>query len=283
MQFATRAKGALNHLLRLANIRVETLTADRTEAERLQALERRGHFGKAVFPLLPQFAACNPMPILQQVKRDEPKFTELINNENGFSLKNDYYTTPDAEVLYAFVQLYRPTKIVEVGSGYSTQLFRRAIEDAKLDTELISIDPRPRREIQDYSDRIIGEPVEDLSDRSFFEQLRENDILFIDSSHEIKAGNDVVWLLLSVLPTLRPGVILHLHDIFLPYEYPRRWLIEEGWNWTEQYLVQALLAAGESFTVLWPGHYLQKHQPDFKNWFAQWRNADAKSLWLRKN
>jgi hypothetical protein len=121
-----------------------------------------------------------------------------------------------------------------------------------------------------------------MSDMSIFSSLQVNDILFIDSSHEIKPGNDVLLLLLSVLPSLNRGVLVHLHDIFLPYDYPSKWMIEERWKWTEQYLVQALLSGNGNFEALWAGFYFQRTVPGFTANFKQWRSADARSLWLRR-
>jgi predicted O-methyltransferase YrrM len=284
MGLQTNIKNAANSVLSLINIRVDSLTGERAEKNRLQELGCSGHFDNPIFPVLPQFSACDSSPIFQQIKRDQPRFAELVDaaNPDSFALKNDYYTTPDAEVLYAVVQLYRPSRIVEVGSGYSTQLFRQAIKDAGIATHVASIDPSPRQDIRNYCDALIAERVERLPDLGLFEQLRENDILFIDSSHEIKPGNDLLYIMFTVLPRLTSGALIHFHDIFLPYEYPREWIVENRWNWTEQYLVQALLTGNNSLNVLWPGYYLQRTWPNFESKFDQWCNSTARSLWLQK-
>ena len=101
----------------------------------------------------------------------------------------------------------------------------------------------------------------------FCETLKCNDILFIDSSHQIRIGNDVVKLLLDIIPALKKGVLVHFHDIFLPYDYPRQWIIDNRWEWNEQYLVQAMLQGSVEFEVLWPGHFLQRTFPNFANLF----------------
>jgi len=284
MGILSRAKSAANAVLRFVNMRVESLTAERVEMSRLSGLQRAGHFDRPIFPLLPQFSTCDPSIIFSQVKRDKSKFAEVVQlgRSESFPLKNDYFTTPDAEILYAIVQLYRPAKIVEVGSGYSTQLFRQAIADAGAKSHLTSIDPDPRQDIVQYSDTVLRERVETLTDISLFEQLQKNDVLFIDSSHIVKIGNDVTWVALSVVPQLASGVLIQFHDIFLPYEYPREWMVENRWNWTEQYLVQALLTGNDSLAVLWPGYYLQRTWPNFAAEFKHWRNSTARSLWLQK-
>ena len=92
----------------------------------------------------------------------------------------------------------------------------------------------------------------------------------------------MVELFLNILPRLKPGVLIHIHDIFLPYEYPREWIMQNRWPWNEQYLVQALLQGSEEYEVLWAGHYHQKTMPDFAKHFPLWQGKDASSLWLRK-
>lgn len=271
-------------MLGVFNVRVDSLTAKRAEDDRLGQLERDDHFDQPILPVLPRFKTCDPVPICEQIRRDEPRFAKIVElSEPGrFPLSNDYYTTPDAEVLYAIVQLHKPNRIIEIGSGYSTQLFRLAIKDAGLTTRLISIDPDPRQEISRYSDEVIRERVEHLKDLTFFRGLDPNDILFVDSSHEIKPGNDLLHIVFDILPVLAQGVLIHFHDIFLPYEYPKEWVIENRWNWTEQYLVQALLTGNDSFEVLWPGYYLQRTRSDFESYFKHWNNSIAHGLWLRK-
>ncbi|HEY6763823.1 MAG TPA: class I SAM-dependent methyltransferase [Candidatus Sulfotelmatobacter sp.] len=123
-----------------------------------------------------------------------------------------------------------------------------------------------------------------MSSADLEDVLGPNDILFIDSSHEVRPGNDVVRLFLNVVPRLRSGVVIHVHDIFLPFEYPREWMICNALNvnWAEQYLVQALLQGSNQFEVLWPGYYLQRTWPNFAEHFYYKPGAVAKSLWLRK-
>ena len=280
MGAGTRLKEVANLLLNRFNVRIDSCTAERMEEKRLAQLGSRGHFDCPIFPVLPQFRVYDPKPIFDQVARDAQRFVGVSGDPNGFSLKNDYFTTPDAEVLYAIVQLYRPAKIVEIGSGNSTQLFRNASIEAGLNSHLTSIDPEPRRDIAKYADEIIRYRVEDLRDFEFAERLGRNDIVFIDSSHQVALGNDVNWLVLNVLPTLASGVLIHFHDIFLPYEYPRK--VDHRWNWTEQYLVQAFLTGNESHHVLWAGHYLQRTYPKFADRFKNWDNSMATSLWLQK-
>ena len=285
MKFLNCAKELANSFLRMGNMRIETLTAERAEMSRLRKLVARGHFGRPIFPILPQFTECDPSQILQQIKNDQARFAAILEGSgaDGFNLANEYCTTPDAEVLYSMVQLYRPGRIVEIGSGHSTHLFRCAIRDAQLATRLISIDPEPRRDISKWADEIIKMRVEDLGDFGLIDSLAENDILFIDSSHSIEAGSDVVFLFLNVLRRLRAGVLVHLHDIFLPFEYPESWILKDRLRWNEQYLLHATLNGSDEFKVLWPGHYLERTMSNFISYFANWRSdSQATAFWLQR-
>ena len=281
MSWLGDAKTGLNKLLSKTNIRIDSRTAERAETARLEALEQDGHFQKPVFPVLQQFAECDPSAVWACLQAQAPRFRDATRR-GRFPLENDYYTTPDAEVLFAIVRLYRPAKIIEIGSGNSTHLFRLAIEAEGVQAKIISIDPDPRRDVRAFCDELIQQHVETLPDFKRFEDLQENDILFIDSSHEVKAGNDVLCLVLSALPRLSPGVVIHFHDIFLPFDYPRQWIVEHRWPWAEQYLLQAFLTGNQEYEVLWPGHYLQRTCANFKSHFTNPENNAAKNFWMVK-
>ena len=263
------------------NLRVGTLTAERIESKRLQDLVKANHFNRSIFPVPEQFKNCNATALLSQVQRDANAFSALLVGNCGFDLRNGYFTTPDAEILYSMVNSHRPRRVIEVGSGSSTRLFRAAISDHSLTCHLTSIDPCPRESVTAFADEIVRGPVEDVRSE-FFEQLQANDILFVDSSHYVGCGSDVVYLMLRVAPQLKSGVIIHVHDVFLPYDYPADWMVDRRWNWNEQYLVQAMLFHGEMFDAIWPGHFIQKSRQDFASYFRNWNGQNASSLWLRK-
>lgn len=275
-------KHYLNVGLSAFNLQIETNTAERVEANRLAALIDEGHFERPVFPLLSQFASCVPDNIIQAIRTycaEMQRFTEI--SRGGYCFQNKYFTSPDAEVAYAILRLLRPKRIIEVGSGHSTTLFREAIRDSSSATKLISIDPSPRRCVDAVADEVIRERLERMS-LCPFGRLEANDILFIDSSHHISIGNDVVTLILKILPSLKIGVVVHFHDIFLPFDYPREWIVDNRWTWNEQYLVQALLQGSTEFEVLWPGYFFQKMRPEFGNLFDHSYVRTASSLWVRK-
>jgi hypothetical protein len=185
-----------------------------------------------------------------------------------FFLANTGFGTVDAELLYAMVRSMRPRRVVELGSGYTTLLInmacrRNAAEG--VDTAHDIFDPYPRPHILGDAlappSRLTATSATDVSP-VLFSVLERDDILFVDTTHTVKLASDVNFIVLEVLPVLQPGVIVHFHDIFLPWEYPRRWLSEMQWYWAEQYLLQAFLAYNQSFEVLVPAHALARDHPE---------------------
>jgi len=150
----------------------------------------------------------------------------------------DWFPRLDAAAAYAIVRKTKPRRIVEVGSGHSTRFLARAVADGALRTEITCIDPEPRATIAGLRVELLRTAVQDVP-VSVFEPLEAGDILFIDSSHQVKPGSDLEFLLGRVLPALASGVRLHFHDIFLPDPYPQMW----AWRrYNEQQAVARLLA-----------------------------------------
>lgn len=198
-----------------------------------------------------------------------------------FYLHNGYFEAVDAEVLYCMVRHFKPRRVIEVGSGFSTLVTRAALKANETDSRLIAVDPEPRTPILTAIDQHVAEPIE-TADRAMFDRLGENDVVFVDSSHVVRAGGDVNFVFFEILPRLKPGVLLHLHDIFLPYEYPNRWIAAGN---TEQYLLLAFLAYNHEFEVLWPGHHMRMRYPD--EVMATFPSCDDQthpgSFWLRRS
>ena len=152
----------------------------------------------------------------------------------------DWFPRLDAAAAYAIVRETRPRRIVEVGSGHSTRFLARAIADGALSTRITAIDPEPRASVAGLDITWLKQPVQSVPD-SHFQALQANDILFIDSSHQLKPGSDVEHLFTRVLPELESGVRIHFHDIFLPEDYPSAW----AWRrYNEQHAVARLLEDG---------------------------------------
>ena len=158
----------------------------------------------------------------------------------------------DAVALYGFINLKRPQCYLEIGSGYSTRVARQAVDDGSLSTRIVSVDPSPRAEVDAICDEIIRGRAEDL-ESSFFDRLGPGDILFVDGSHRAFMNADCTAIFLDVLPRLRPGVIVHMHDIFLPYDYPQAW---GELRYSEQYLLAAYLLGGAPLDILLPNAFV---------------------------
>jgi predicted O-methyltransferase YrrM len=285
MRLSTYSKRWINRVLRPLNVKVESLTLEQLERRRLESLAASGSFDRAVYPLPPAMGRMDPAQLLEAARSARPALERLRRpdtNSVGFSIDNSYFTSPDAEVLYAALGIHAPAHIVEVGSGNSTRLMRQAIRDFGLKTRLTAIDPEPRTDIEGYVDEFIRSPAERLEPGEVAARLSAGDMLLIDSSHQVRTGNDVAFLYLRLLPLLPVGALIHIHDIFLPYEVPAEFVVGNGWDWCEQYLVQALLSSGDAFDVLWAGHYLQRTIPGFKDHFPMWSGGRATSLLLRK-
>jgi hypothetical protein len=209
-----------------------------------------------------------------------------------FWINNGMFVSVDAEMLYSMIRYLRPKRIIEVGCGFSTRISETAIEanrqeESAYRCDFTCVDPYPPAWLNEQSNhvsRLVRQPVQAVGAEAV-EELEMNDILFIDSSHVAAIGSDVTWEVLELLPRLRPGVVVHFHDIFMPYEYPREWIKEKKSFWNEQYILQAFLAFNGQFEIVWAGHYMHQQSPDKLS--AAFRSYDPKntmpaSLWLRR-
>ena len=205
-----------------------------------------------------------------------------------YNSANKSYGPVDAATLYAMVRFAQPQRIVELGSGHSTLVLGRAAlanAAAGRRPELMVFDPYP------------GVAGPDTAGVSTFEAtaaqdvtadvtggLAENDVLVVDTTHTVKLGGDVNRIVLDLLPRLQPGVYVHFHDIFLPWEYPRVWLERYGLYWTEQYLVQAFLACNPHFEVVCALYALAREYPQrLSDVYPSWTPAAPHpgAFWIR--
>lgn len=183
-------------------------------------------------------------------------------SENNFYYCNRMFGPGDAEILYSLIRRFKPQRVIEIGSGYSTMLAKMALDcnrDEGHASEHICIEPYPKPWLERVKvTRLIRQRAETVN-LELFGQLSTNDILFIDSSHVIRTGGDVLFEYLEILPSLKPGVLVHVHDIYLPFEYPLSWVRDRKWFWNEQYLLQAFLAFNSAFEVVLALSYLNAH------------------------
>ncbi len=214
--------------------------------------ERRTDLAGLVFDLERQF---DRLETVTEIAREE-FFTD--NDRVGESWAhystNGYYRTGDAEVLYGMIRRLKPQRILELGTGYSTMIAamacaRNSREGTPVD--FTSIDPEPRVSLPDeLSGHVIlsrGRAQELPAER--YGELGPGDFLVVDTTHTVRRGGDVNHLVLEILPRLRSGVVVHFHDVFLPYDYPREWHLA-GLYLSEQYLLQAYLADNPRYEVL---------------------------------
>lgn len=196
--------------------------------------------------------------------------------------EQDWFPRLDAAIAYAMVRQEKPARIVEVGSGHSTRFMARAIKDGALSTDFTAIDPAPRAAIDSLPIEVIRKTLHDADNESFA-SLASGDILFIDSSHISMPGSDVDRLFLDILPSLPPGVLVHIHDIFLPDDYPVSW----DWRGYNEQQVTAPLFLGGGYELMFSSAYVASRM---KEALAQSvvgelpvpHGAFETSLWLRK-
>jgi predicted O-methyltransferase YrrM len=191
-----------------------------------------------------------------------PPQTRAADSE--FYLWNGYYQALDAEVLYAMVRHLKPRRVVELGSGFSTLVTAAACAQNASEgrpCELIAVDPEPRVSARLGAATRIDHRRAETIPLEFFLELGAGDVLFIDTSHAVKLGSEVNFLVLEVLPRLRTGVVVHFHDIFLPFEYPRAF-VERGTYLSEQYLLHAFLIDNPSYEILLAVQALYRQHAD---------------------
>jgi len=210
---------------------------------------------------------------------------------NSFFFNNGFFSHGDAEFYYNIIRHFRPLKIIEIGSGNSTLIAEMAASKNCVDflsskCEITCIEPYEMKWLENM-DVIVKRDVVENIPVSFFSQLNKNDILFIDSSHMIRPQGDVLYELLEILPTLKPGVLIHIHDIFTPKNYPDQWIIKDHRFWNEQYLLEAFLSCNKDFTIVGSLNYL--HHNHRSLFFSKMilkktnREIEPASFWIIKN
>jgi hypothetical protein len=224
----------------------------------------------------------------------KPEYDQFANTAGGkpydYYFDQPMFRSVDAEVLYCTIRHFKPARIIEIGSGFSTLVAAAACRRNAAEhhhSELTCLEPHPTDVLKQGFPglaRLVVTRLEDV-DRTLFASLAANDILFIDSSHVLRIGNDVYYEYLHILPRIASGVFVHVHDIFLPFEYPRQWVLEEYRFWTEQYLLQAFLTHNNAFRVMWGGSYMHhKHADKLRHAFQSYDPARVLpgSFWMQR-
>lgn len=290
MALSTSIKELFNKALWPIGFKVGTTLVDNRETARLEDLTQAGHWEAAKYTSGIVLDGARQFRFLEEVvKPYQSGYVSMPMDPNGASgeyyLNNAFFGGVDAEVLYAAVRHYKPHTVFEIGSGFSTQISRKAIIDGKLDTRLVSVDPGSSIYIDSIVDERLASRVEKLAASDIYGRLRPGDILFIDSSHVITSGGDISFLFLEVLPNLAEGVIVHVHDIFMPFEYPKDWVVTDRRGYNEQYLVHAFLCFNPAFEILWLSNFMwRQHQPEVTKVLPRGATPRAvpSSLWMMR-
>ncbi len=271
----------INAALDELGVKLIDKVTEQDERARLEAFERAGGLTRPAYALSPGMEEFDITQLVDAYTRHADDLAALkdpARNQTGYVTNNGYYDSPDADALYLMIRRFQPKRVIEVGCGNSTRVTRQAIIDGGLDTTITAIDPYPRADIAHVVDQFEQKRLEEV-DPTVFGQLEAGDVLFIDSSHVVRISNDVAHLFCRIIPALKPGVVIHVHDVFLPYEYPKRFFYDcPGWG--EQYMLHALLQSG-FYSMLWPGYYLQQERPDAVEALPFLKDGRAQSIWVQ--
>lgn len=223
--------------------------------------------------------------------QDELLSFPLANNgSRTFYYRNDFFTPGDAEFLYAIIRCSQPRRIVEVGSGNSTLMMLNAlaanrINDPEYGCDLICIEPYESSWLEERGVSVVRKRVEEM-DPALFSSLESGDILFIDSSHVIKPQGDILYLYLQILPQLKRGVLVHVHDILTPRDYFHTWMVDKLQLWNEQYILEAFLSMNKEYEVVASLNFLKHHHfEDLASVcpiLAQNPDSEPGSFWIRR-
>ena len=215
---------------------------------------------------------------------------EMPDGPPRFHWHNNFWTGLDAFSQYCLMRDAKPRRVVEIGCGWSSLLLAQALakNEAKGAPQVVvdQVEPYPRTELlaalPDHWN--LHEAILQRAPLSLFEELGDGDVCFYDGSHVAKPGSDVVWFFAEVLPRLKPGVLIHLHDVFWPAEYPDQWIFERGQTWNEQYVLQAFLMYNGDFKPLLcnPALMAYRHQDLTELFAAVAPISGSGSLWMRR-
>jgi len=184
----------------------------------------------------------------------------------SFGYENNLFGPGDAECLYNFIRHFKPKQILEIGCGQSTLMAQLAIaanrrENPSYSCKHICVEPFEQPWLERIGVTVHRKKIEEL-DAAIVEGLDANDILFIDSSHVIRPQGDVVYEYLNMIGRTRPGVLIHVHDIFTPRDYPATWILADRKLWNEQYLLEAFLCFNGCFKVICALNWLWHNHSD---------------------
>ena len=208
-----------------------------------------------------------------------------------YYFENNFYGYGDALTLSAFIQQFKPNRIIEVGCGFSSAVILDTLDHMTLphsNTSCVFVEPFPDRlklllRPGDHRRVTIIEKQVQQVDLALFSALEENDILFLDTTHVLKTGSDVHHELFKILPRLNPGVLIHFHDVFDGFEYPDAWVLDENRSWNELYALRAFLMNNSKYKIMLMNSTVAKNYPDEARTISHdFMKNPGGALWLRK-
>ncbi len=213
-------------------------------------------------------------------------FTEEKTKARRFFYQGAPYPWGDAITLRAMIAAYRPTKIIEIGSGFTTACMLDSADELHHSVKITCIEPYPDRlhsllRPEDYKHVDVIPSGLQAVQLSMFDDLEDGDILFIDSTHVLKTGSDVHYELFGILPRIKPGVLIHFHDCPFPFEYPSEWVIDRNYSWNEAYALRAFLMYNPRFSVLfWSSFLARVSRSKLLADYPQFLLNPGTSIWL---
>lgn len=215
-------------------------------------------------------------------------FKDELAGENRYAFDNSAYAWGDGSVLHGMLRYFSPKRVIEIGSGWSSACMLDTV-DKYLDgnCEIQFIEPYPQllrtivgptqSNVRIYENFVQSVPVD------IYDALEPNDILLIDSTHIVKTGSDCCFEMFNILPRLKPGVIVHIHDMFWPFEYPRHWVVDENRSWNEIYAIRALLTDNPNWKIIMFNDYMERFESDLvKKTYPTFLKAAGAALWLQR-
>ena len=206
-----------------------------------------------------------------------------VDMSSEITFVNGAFPHADACAYYGIVRMRQPRRVVEIGSGWSTIFLAHALAGNERPSDVTLIEPEPDRRLLARIPRgwDVQRSLLQFADLSVFEALGPGDVCFYDGSHVARTGSDVNWFFFEVLPRLKAGVMVHVHDIYWPDDYHDQWIYGDGLSWNEQYVLQAFLMHNDAYRVRLANHLLfRTREADVRKIYPTW--PDGGSVWLEK-
>lgn len=209
---------------------------------------------------------------------------EYSSERGGFYYANPMFSHSDAMSYYCVIREVRPANIIEIGSGFSTSIARQAIIDGDSQTKIHSFEPYPTAFLRSIDDVcLIDKKAQDISSDDINNIISDGDILFVDSTHTVKEGSDVIHIICNLLPKINKKIYVHFHDIFLPFSFPEDWVIGECRYWEEQYLLYAFLLGNKNAKVFYGSTLCAHYFPELMSKFTFSKFPGGGSIWFELN